>query len=33
MPIVDVAAATKLSPISGSIQSALDGTAMRPSSE
>ena len=33
MPIVDVAAAAKLSPISGSIQSAVAGTAICPSSE
>jgi hypothetical protein len=33
MPIVDVAAAAKLSPIIGSIQSAVAGTAIRPSSE
>ena len=32
-PIVDVAAATKLSPIIGSSQSASDGTAIRPSGE
>ena len=30
---IDVAAATKLSPIKGSIQSAAAGTAIRPSSE
>ena len=33
IPIVDVAAAAKLSPISGSIQSAVAGTAICPSSE